>query len=149
MQQTFTEAEYKHISNGFIPEAMEDKWFIFLEGDVLYFHRSWTGSCVYQLRLQKEGVQYTIVEALVSRDPNEYSGTEAEYDQRMLIFLIASLLLGQPARFPRPDGLPAGIATEIYQHHAAGRGPIPEKEVMDVRWLGRWVGRWLLWLIRG
>ena len=28
----------------------EDKWFIYWENDTLFFHRSWTGVCVYIVR---------------------------------------------------------------------------------------------------
>ena len=40
--RSFTAEEYTCLSRGLIPEVMEDKWFIFMEADRLYFHRSWT-----------------------------------------------------------------------------------------------------------
>ena len=39
--------EYAQLSLGLIPEEMEDKWFIYLEDNKLYCHRSWTGLCAY------------------------------------------------------------------------------------------------------
>jgi len=69
LDRTFSEEEYELIRRGVIPEVMEDKWFIFLEEDVLYFHRSWTGFCIYQVRMKKEGAEYRVVEALVNRNP--------------------------------------------------------------------------------
>ncbi|HEX3599594.1 MAG TPA: hypothetical protein VHU84_05590 [Lacipirellulaceae bacterium] len=50
--RTYTAAEFARIKEGLIPECMEDKWFEFYEEPWLYFHRSWTGYCVYQLRLE-------------------------------------------------------------------------------------------------
>jgi len=32
---------------GLVPEEIEDKWFIYWEDDTLFFHRSWTGNCIY------------------------------------------------------------------------------------------------------
>lgn len=94
-QRQFTQEEYEVIRYGLIPEAMEDKWFIFLEEDVLYFHRSWTGYCIYQLTLRKDGANYTVAEALTSRDVSQYSATNDEYDVRLLTSLIDNLLLGK------------------------------------------------------
>lgn len=31
------------------PYSMDDKWFIYCENDTLYFHRSWTGICVFEV----------------------------------------------------------------------------------------------------
>lgn len=44
---TLTTKEYARLSLGLIPEEMEDKWFIYLEDNKLYCHRSWTGLCAY------------------------------------------------------------------------------------------------------
>ena len=33
---------------------MEDKWFIFMENGILYFHRSWTGVCIYQVHFDEQ-----------------------------------------------------------------------------------------------
>lgn len=59
--------EYERLSWGLIPQEMEDKWFIYLEANWLYFHRSWTGYCVFQLRLERIGDSYNVVETWVDR----------------------------------------------------------------------------------
>jgi len=33
---------------GYIPSIMDEKWFILMEEDRLYAHRSWTGLGVYE-----------------------------------------------------------------------------------------------------
>ena len=85
---------------------MEDKWFIFLEEDVLYFHRSWTGVCIYQLTLKKEGAEYRVVEALANRDLNQYSATDEHFDKNLLTFLIDRFLLGRDSPLPGLPGVP-------------------------------------------
>jgi hypothetical protein len=148
----FTAEEYEQIRHGVIPEAMEDKWFIFLEDDVIYFHRSWTGFCIYQLNLKKDESNYTVVEALVNRDPSQYSATDEEYDKKLLTFLIDNLLLGRSSMFPVPAGVPSGIATGLYHHSVAGVGPrareTSEKRISLLGVLG-WLWAWLKFLIRG
>jgi len=54
--------EYERISFGLRPRQMEDKWFIFLEDDWLYLHRSWTGTCVYKVQHHISGSGYPEIE---------------------------------------------------------------------------------------
>ena len=105
LERAFTEEEYEQVRHGVIPKVMEDRWFIFLEEDVLYIHRSWTGFCIYQVSFKKDGEQYRVVEAFVNRDPNEYPATDDHYDARLLNFLIDHFLLQRPAILPVPAGV--------------------------------------------
>jgi hypothetical protein len=142
LQRVFTQEEYENISWGFIPEAMEDKWFIFLEGEVLSFYRSWTGYYIYQLTLKKDGEHYAIVDAIANRDPSQYGGTDDGYDESLVMALIDNVLLRRRAPFPRPAGLPAGLATDLHQHHVAGRAQIEEEGPKRRKKRG-WLWRWL------
>jgi hypothetical protein len=79
---------------------MEDKWFLFFEDDTLFFHRSWTGFCVYEVHFEGS----TATHAVVNRDPEQYRATDDDRDQQLIHHLIQVLLLGQPANYPpRPD----------------------------------------------
>ena len=147
-ERAFTEEEYELIRQGVIPEEMENKWFIFVEEDVLYVHRSWTGFCMYQVRLKKEGAEYRVVEAFANRDSNQYSATDDHYDVKLLNFLIDHFLLGRSSTFPVPPGVATGIATRLYQHHVAGLRPRTREEKTP-RSAARWFCAWLKWLIRG
>jgi hypothetical protein len=148
LKREFTPEEYEVICEGLIPEAMEDKWFIFVEDDVIYLHRSWTGSCIYQVRLTKNGENYAIAEALVNRNPDQYSATDEAYDADLLIFLIDNLLLEKSSRFPVPPGVAAGIDTGLYHFHVVGVGP-KARRTNDPISPGAWIWAWLKWLIRG
>lgn len=142
LQREFTEQEYECIRYGLIPEQMEDRWFIFLEGDTLYFHRSWTGYCIYQLSLKKDGDKYTAGEVFVNRYASQYGGTDDSYDEKLLMYLIDNLLLGRRARLPLPAGIIAGIQTELHHHHVAGAQRRAEEPPARKRgWLWRWLTR--------
>jgi hypothetical protein len=52
---------------GCIPRDMDDRWFIYLEGEWVHLHRSWTGFCIYQVRLEAVGSSY-IDRALLGRE---------------------------------------------------------------------------------
>jgi hypothetical protein len=91
LDRTFTEEEYQLLRLGLIPEVMEDKWFIYLDGDWHSFHRSWTGYCIYQVRLAHDDSAYQIAEAWVNRDPAQYTSQDAESDMTTL----SSVLIDQ------------------------------------------------------
>lgn len=53
IERSFTSTEMEILRSGNIPQAMEDKWFWYMEGNTLYAHRSWTGYCIYIAPLTK------------------------------------------------------------------------------------------------
>lgn len=116
---TFSTEEYQRISLGLVPEQMEDKWFIYLEGEWLYFHRSWTGHCIYQLRLEPDGNGYKVAEAWVNRNPDQYTEADDSYDATLLTFLIERLLLGKDVPFPAPSHLSRDLQP-VHRHHVVG-----------------------------
>jgi len=105
----FAPDEFQQISRGLIPESMDDKWFIFLEDNWLYLHRSWTGSCIYKVKFEQDQGSYMVSEAWVNRDRNQYNSTDDNYDAAVLSFLIDKFLLGKDTPFPMPS-VPATTA---------------------------------------
>jgi len=98
-QACFSDDEYRRISQGYAPQEMEQKWAIFLEGDVLHFHRSWTGFCIYQVTFEHHEHQFVATEALA--DCFFHRG-DNHNDVELLHFLIDNLLLGKAVVFPNP-----------------------------------------------
>lgn len=118
----FTHSEFEAIARGLVPEAMEDKWFIYLEDDVLYLHRSWTGSCIYQVQFVQEYERHRVSRTIANRNPDECRETDDVYDVKLLNFLIRNLLLGHHLEFPRPNNLPSASPRGLYQHLVSGTG---------------------------
>ena len=71
---------------------MDDKWFVFLENNWLYFHRSWTGACIYQVRFMPNGEKYNVTEAWVNRSFRQHKNIFKTLDKFLLGFLINTLL---------------------------------------------------------
>ena len=88
------------IARGFVPAAMEDKWFIYLEGGRLLFRHSWTDTLIFAVEAMWRGDQLYLGEVCVNRDPEEYDETDDSYDSHLLAFLIVAILLGEQADFP-------------------------------------------------
>jgi hypothetical protein len=92
VERLYAQDEFDRLIAGVIPEAMEDKWFVFYESPWLYLHRSWTGFCVFQVRFEPVAGGMAIAEALVNRDPNQYTEIDHEHDVAMLATLLASCI---------------------------------------------------------
>lgn len=82
--RTFTPEEFANIRVGRIPQAMEDKWFVFLENGWLYFHRSWTGYCICQVKIVETDTGWQVVEAWVNRDNSPCRLQNAGEDSELL-----------------------------------------------------------------
>lgn len=122
---SFSPEQAQTLELGLLPEVMEDKWFIYFDPPHLYFHRSWTGQPVYRVRLGQTGDGVAVEEAVISDAVLVHS--DAEYEARLLDFLISALLLGEDRSFPVPAGTREPMPG-IYQHHMVGKG-YPEATV--------------------
>ncbi|MBN1565755.1 MAG: hypothetical protein JXA10_18070, partial [Anaerolineae bacterium] len=83
VQIVITGDQYEKLRWGYIPRAMEDHWFYFMEDDCLYLHRSWTGFCIFQVTFAPADDGYKAVEIWANRDPDQYQG-DADYDRDWL-----------------------------------------------------------------
>lgn len=111
------------IRRGFVPTAMEEKWFIYFHHDRLLFRRSWTGILIYDIEHHWREDRLVIQEAVVNRDAREYSETDDAHDHALLHYLIEAVLLGLPAPLPAKSELSAG-QTALQAWAVAGKASI-------------------------
>ncbi len=83
-RRPFTPQQMEALRHGNIPQAMEDKWFWYMEGDTLFAHRSWTGYCIYRIDFKPDGSHVVTV----NRDPEQYVGTSTAEDAQTLNKLL-------------------------------------------------------------
>jgi len=88
------------IARGLIPRGMDDKWFIYVESATAYFHRSWTGTCVYQVEFTQTASGHVVKNVLVNRNPDQYKSSDNSYDVALLNWVIEIFLLGRTIQFP-------------------------------------------------
>ena len=84
LDRSFSENEMNALRRGNSPQAMEDKWFWYMEGPTLWAHRSWSGFWIYQIEF-KEDNHHVVT---VNRDPEQYRGTSIEEDIESLNKLL-------------------------------------------------------------
>jgi hypothetical protein len=110
LDRRFSPDEIQHIKAGLIPEEMEDKWFIYWQDDTLFFHRSWTGFCLFVVQFLKDGEWYRMRTAELNRNPKQYTETSDAKDASLISYLIDVLLLHKEAEFPSDSSDSAGAA---------------------------------------
>lgn len=128
-ERVWTEEDWERIRRGYRARDMDEKWNAFVEGDVLFLHRSWTGRGIYEVSFAPAmGGGREIASAVVESDPARYRRTGDAYDCLMMELIISATILGEPAtelrtRFrelhaatPGGNDLPAAAA----QHSALG-----------------------------
>lgn len=84
------------MSEGHIPRAMEDRWFIMMEDGWLLFHRSWTGYCTFALKVEQTGDGVRITEGWASRDNEQYRSDDIGKDVALIRQLIDTYFKGAP-----------------------------------------------------
>ena len=84
LKRVFSEKEMEALRCGNVPQAMEDKWFWFMEGSTLWAHRSWTGYCIYRIDFKEDNNHLVTV----NRDPEQYTCTSIKDDVESLNKLL-------------------------------------------------------------
>ncbi len=91
--RVWTDDEMASIRRGYVPSIMDEKWFIFMEGNHLFAHRSWTGIGVYEATFAPTDGGHAIESAVVTGDETKYRRSSDEDESLTLEVLIASFLL--------------------------------------------------------
>lgn len=85
IEHKFSEVAINCLKKGHLPEEMEDRWFYYYEDGKEYFHRSWTGSCIFIVEFDFKTNKHIVT---VNRDENQYNNTDIAED----IELVKNLL---------------------------------------------------------
>jgi len=97
----YSSEEFIKIKEGFIPREMEDKWFIYFENNKLYFHRSWSGFCAYEVIFIKNKDSFQIEKVYFNEQIyKDKSQIDNKYESNLLLYLIDRILLGKKINFP-------------------------------------------------
>ena len=124
---SYSAEEVRRLKEGLIPELMEDKWFVFHEEGKLFFHRSWTGFCVYEVEITEIEAGIRIERFKVSRDLEQYRPSSDEFDINLLRYLIDHLLLGKEVPFPQLPALQGSVHQALSRHHNVGHDRTAEE----------------------
>ena len=92
LNRKISQQEFELLEYGRIPKEMEDKWFIYYDSGKLYFHRSWSGFCVYIADVDKVGANFNVGRIIVNRNKEQYKESDVDADKNKVCILINGLL---------------------------------------------------------
>ena len=84
LDRVFTSEQMDILRKGFVPKSMDDHWFRYMENNILFAHRSWTGYCIYIIEFSADNHH----KVTVNRDPSQNKRTNIEEDKEELNSLL-------------------------------------------------------------
>ncbi|MEV8593538.1 hypothetical protein [Streptomyces sp. NPDC052012] len=118
--RVWSDEEWDRIRRGYRARGMDEKWNVFVEGDVLLMHRSWTGRGIYEVSfVPVAGRGWRIASAVVEADGKRLRNMGDAYHCLMMELVISAIVLGEPAAELR-----AGLVE--LTAGASGKSDLPE-----------------------
>lgn len=130
----WSDEHWERIKLGYKARGMDEKWNVFVEDQVAFLHRSWTGNGVFEVSFAPVGGGgWRISAAAVESDPSRYRRSSERYDRVMVELVLSTIVLGEPALDLRGElvaltsqesgrtDLPAGVT----EHSALGQRSAP------------------------
>lgn len=90
----FSREDMERICWGCLPRSMDEKWFIYQEGDWLFFHRSWTGILCYKAKIESN----TITQVAMDAKFKPYKNSTF-----VVLWLVLNFLVGSRQEYPSLD----------------------------------------------
>ncbi|MDF9816427.1 hypothetical protein [Streptomyces sp. SPB162] len=96
--RVWTGEGWDRIRRGYRARVMDEKGNVFVEGDVLFMHRSWTGHGVYEVSFASAtGGGRRIASAVVEADGERCRSMGDEHDCLRMELIISAIVLGEAA----------------------------------------------------
>lgn len=120
--------EFIRMLAGYRPKSGDDRWLIYYRDGWFNFHRTRSGSCIFQLKTEPNGDHHLAPIVRVNRDSTQYHSYGDDYDVTLLAYLIDRYLLGRNPPFPQPPRLQRQYH-RIHQQHVTGAEQAPAATV--------------------
>jgi 8-oxo-dGTP pyrophosphatase MutT (NUDIX family) len=138
---SFNNEQSNLIRLGFIPQAMEQKWFSYFKNNVLYQFRSWTGICIDEIYFEFSPSGLRAIYAKVNRDPEQYSQVSDREDANRIENLLSELASPERIQIISPDFLsPLNLAIQpnyLGDPEVVAQLLFPYFESIILSWFGR------------
>lgn len=127
--RVWSDEQWERITRGYRARDMDEKWNVFVEDEVAFLHRSWTGNGIFEALFSPvAGGGWRISAATVESDAARHRRSSEQYDRVMLELVLSATVLGESAADLRAElvaltsqasgrtDLPAGVV----EHSALG-----------------------------
>lgn len=122
----YTHKEIDKINFGFTPRIMEERWYIYRDGEWIYLHRSWTGFTMFKAHFTPTENGELLDKIIVSRDKSQYSSLDDESDKTLALRLIDGLAMRSVRRGRPPN--PIKIIKEKWICQGCGQENMATKQ---------------------
>lgn len=82
-----TQKQMDIVRYGHIPEAMEDHWFMYVDDDRIRYYRSWSGFCIFEGLVEKDGDGFVVKSLTINQDRDQVN-----LDQEEAVSIFCTLL---------------------------------------------------------
>lgn len=89
LEREFSTDEIESLRIGIIPQNMDDRWFCYMEGNNLFWHRSWTGCCVFILEINPSESLHRVQ---VNRNKNQFNLDNPQEEKELLNHLLTAFI---------------------------------------------------------
>ncbi|MDL5514424.1 hypothetical protein QSE00_21605 [Arenibacter sp. M-2] len=80
--------EYSKLEKGIKPSDMDDKWFVYTINESIFFHRSWSGHCIFVVKVERENNEFFLGDVIANRKPDQFGNSEIEVKKEMFEKLV-------------------------------------------------------------
>jgi hypothetical protein len=92
LDRSLSENEYAALVCGFKPGGSDDRWIMYVQDEWVFLHRSWTGHCIFKLKLEISSGNAILTDMYINRDPEQYRSVNTEADKDEANSILTSLL---------------------------------------------------------
>lgn len=123
--RVWTEEQWERIKCGYRAQDMDEKWDVFVEDQVAFLHRSWTGNGIFEATFSPAGGGWRISGAVVGAA--RARAVPAELNRVLLELVLCAVVLGEPA---------AGLRAELVRLSVPADCPAPPRGAIEHSVLG-------------
>jgi hypothetical protein len=80
--------EFSLFDNGIYSNSMDDKWNIFVLDNFIYFARSWTDHCIFNVAFNGHDSFVILSNVIVTKDKTQYNSNDVQQDKNFLLRII-------------------------------------------------------------
>lgn len=84
--------EFSKLIMGLKPSSMDDKWFVYWLNQSIYFHRSWSGHCIFIAKVEKVEDDIFLTEVITNKKPDQFGTQDIRVKKEMFNKLIDLVL---------------------------------------------------------
>ena len=125
-----SQKEFELLDRGIFAGSMDEKWNIFIHKYSLFFARSWTDHCIYKADLETKRRGIKLSNLKVSRNTEEYKGTDLKSDTDLFKKLLQMYLNMEDLNIDEKVNLPLiKSTTEKYSKENGSRKSLGSQSI--------------------